>query len=339
MDSLTQITLGAAVGEAVLGRQLGNRAIWWGAVFGTLPDMDAVASPFLDSVQFIVYHRGLSHSLLAVAVLSPLCAAGFCRWYRGMVPFWRWFAFFFLVLLTHILLDCCTTYGTQLFLPFSDRRVAWNTVFIIDPLYTVPFLACVIACCFLKRDSHWRRRINAVGLVISTSYLGMGFVLHEHAERVFAESLARQNLPHDRVMVCPTPFNTVLWYGVSEGPDAYHVGFYSLLDDDQEIEFRPLARQKELLGEAANSYGVQRLIWFADGYYCVRKHSEGVVLHVLKFGKMNLMQEEELFAFSYLIRQVNSTTIIEPYKSSRQRNYNTLLASLWIRVLGNETSR
>lgn len=339
MDSVTQITLGAAVGEAVLGRQLGNRAILWGAFFGTLPDMDAVFSPFFDSVQFIVYHRGLSHSLFAVVVLSPFLAWGFWRWYRNAVSFWRWYGFFFLVLLTHILLDCCTTYGTQLFLPFSDERVAWNTVFIIDPLYTVPFLGCVIACCFLNADSRWRRRINAAGLFVSTSYLVMGFVIHDHVERVFAESLARQNLPTKRFMVCPTPLNTVLWYGVAEGPSDYHVGFYSLFDADQEIRFRPLPRNEELLGNAGDSYGVDRLIWFADGYYCVRKHPDGVVLHVLKFGKINLMEDEEHFAFSYLIRQGNSSAIIEPYKPARNKNYTELMANLWDRILGKESSR
>ncbi|MCA9072466.1 MAG: metal-dependent hydrolase, partial [Planctomycetaceae bacterium] len=307
-------------------------------VFGTLPDMDAVFTPFFDSVQFIVYHRGISHSLLAVAVLSPLLAWGFQRWYRNAVSFSRWFAFFFLVLLTHILLDCCTTYGTQLFLPFSDYRVAWNTVFIIDPLYTVPFLACLIVCSFLRPESHWRRRINAAGLIVSTSYLVMGFAIHEHVKGVFAGSLARQGISSERFMVCPTPFNTVLWYGVAEGADDYHIGFYSLLDREKEIEFRTLARQDELLEDLKDNYGVNRLIWFANGYYCVREHPNGIMLHILKFGKMNLMEDEELFAFSYLIRREDSSMTITPLENEPDRNYSVLLANLWGRVLGTESS-
>lgn len=339
MDSVTQITLGAAVGEAVLGRQLGNRAIYWGAVFGTLPDMDAVFTPLWDSVQFIVHHRGFSHSLLAVLVLSPLLGWVFERWYLHAVSFWRWFWFFFLVFLTHILLDCCTTYGTQIFLPFSDVRVAWNIIFIIDPLYTVPFLACVTACLFLRPESRWRRGINLAGLILSTGYLATAFAIQQHVQQVFARALAEQNVPVQRMMVCPTAFNTLLWYGVAEEETGYRIGFYSLLDSDEDIAFQAVPRKAELLGSLADSQGVNRLIWFADGYYCVRELDEGVVLHVLKFGKLNLRDEEALYPFSYRIRQNRSTVIIEPYEASRDATTLRELASrLWRRIQGDKSS-
>ena len=260
MDSVTQITLGAAVGEAVLGRQLGNRAIAWGAVFGTLPDLDVVATPWLDSVEFIVHHRALSHSFFATAVASPLLAAVFTRWYRTypqQVGYRRWLAFFALVFVTHILLDCCTNYGTQIWAPFSDVRVAWNNIFIIDPLYTLPFLTCVVTCLFLGRDGRWRRRLNFLGLLLSTGYLALTFANKSHVNGVFAQALADQQIEAQQFMTCPTPLNNLLWYGVAESETGYHVGFYSLLDSNAELEFEFIPRRAELLGDLRDTYDVR----------------------------------------------------------------------------------
>ena len=339
MDSLTQITLGAAVGEAVLGRPLGNKAILWGAVFGTLPDLDGVIAPFVDSVGYIVHHRAISHSLLAVAVLSPLFARLFYRWYGGAISFGRWLSFFLLVFLTHIFLDCCTNYGTQIFQPFSDARIAWNAIFAIDPLYTLPFLSCVIACWFLKPDSLWRRRINATGLILSTGYLLAAFAFQHHAKDVFSRALADRNIDVRRMMVSPTPFNTVLWYCAAEDDDGYHVGFYSLFDTDEEFEFQDVPRSEDLLGDLVSSFGVDRLIWFADGYYAARKHPDGVVFHVLKFGKLNLLENGDHYPFSYLIRRSNPAVVIEPYEAPREESVRDLAAKLWRRICGERRDR
>ena len=338
MDSVTQITLGAAVGEAVLGRQLGNRAILWGAAFGTLPDLDVIFAPLLDPVGFIVHHRALSHSLLFVAVVTPLFSSLFVRWYQGhseTIRYWRWFAFFFLVLLTHILLDCCTNYGTQLFTPFSDARVAWNNIFIIDPIYTVPFLACVVVCLFLSPTNRWRGRINSLGLILSTSYLIFTFMAKTHVERVFANSLAQQRIPSTRFMTCPTPLNCVLWYGVAEVEGGYHVGFYSLFDSEPEVEFEFIERQQELLGELSDSYEVDRLKWFANGYYCVRTHDEGLLLHVMNFGKLDFGGEPQRYPFTYLLRKKsNPGVLVTSHAVPHEAPLGELFRRLWMRLQG-----
>jgi len=335
MDSLTQITLGAAVGEAILGRQLGNRAIVWGAVFGTVPDLDIVFTPFQDSIQFLVHHRGLSHSLLAVFVATPVLAWGFAKAYRPAVGYWRWASFFFLVLLTHILLDCLTVYGTQLFVPFSDVRVAWSTIFIIDPLYTLPFLGCVVACLFLQRTGRWRRTINLIGLLLSTAYLALTVVNKLHVEQVFADALARQKIETTRLMTCPTPLNNVLWYCIAEDETGYHVGLYSLLDSHQDIEFRGVPRREDLLGDLASTYGVDRLIWFADGYYCVRPHPDSVILHVMKFGNLDLTGASDAYPFSYLVRPAaNPGVLIERHERPSDISADELISRLWSRLRG-----
>ena len=64
MDSLTQIVLGAAVGEVILGKKIGNRALLWGAVGGTIPDLDVLSSFFVSEINELAYHRGFSHSIV-----------------------------------------------------------------------------------------------------------------------------------------------------------------------------------------------------------------------------------------------------------------------------------
>ncbi|MFB6271748.1 MAG: metal-dependent hydrolase, partial [Salinibacter sp.] len=142
MDTVTQITLGAAVGEATAGREAGNKAPLWGAVFGLLPDLDVLANPFLSEAQALTFHRSLTHSLLFIAVVTPLAAFLLRRFASDETPsVGRWAGLVGAALVTHVGLDCLTTYGTQIFWPFSTYPVIYGTIFIIDPLYTIPLAA------------------------------------------------------------------------------------------------------------------------------------------------------------------------------------------------------
>ncbi len=84
MDSLTQIVLGAAMGEAVAGRKIGNKAMLWGAIAGTIPDLDVFVGPILrwSAEDSLAFHRGITHSLL-FAVLVPLLLAWYTSWLYG----------------------------------------------------------------------------------------------------------------------------------------------------------------------------------------------------------------------------------------------------------------
>ncbi|MFT5902381.1 MAG: inner membrane protein, partial [Bacteroidia bacterium] len=180
MDSLTQIVLGAAVGEAVLGKKIGNKALLWGGIAGTIPDLDVVYIWLKGggAIDEIVLHRGISHSITFAVLMAPVLGWVVNWLYRksGEANFKQWTALFFFAIFTHPLLDCLTTYGTQLFLPFSDYRVSIATVFVVDLFYTLPFLLSVIALSFMNRTSGWRKRINYLGLGLSSAYLIVGLI-------------------------------------------------------------------------------------------------------------------------------------------------------------------
>ncbi len=288
MDSFTQITLGAAVGEAVAGREAGKTAPLWGAFLGTLPDLDVLANPFLTEAQALAFHRGPSHSLLAVVLLTPLVAYSLSRLHDG--PSWRrWALLVASVLLTHIGLDCLTSYGTQVFWPFSNTPIIIGSVFIIDPLYTVPLATGLLVSLLWNPTDHYRRWINYAGLALSSAYLLFTLGTKYYVNQVVDRALQAQNLPSEQVFTKPTPLNSLLWMAIAEADDGFYVGYYSVLDDHGDISFQYVPKKHHLLGDAADNPFVERLRWFSRGYFTVRQAPDGTLtVQDLRFGRNDL---------------------------------------------------
>jgi inner membrane protein len=290
MDSVTQVTLGAAVGEAVAGKEAGNKAPLWGAVFGLLPDLDVLANPFLTEAQALTFHRSLSHSFVFIAVVTLAAAYGLRRLHTDPPVSKRlWAGLVAAVLLTHVGLDCLTTYGTQVFWPFSDYPVIYGTIFIIDPLYTLPLALGLLVSLRWTAAAPARRWANYVGLTLSSTYLLLTVVNKQYINHVFATALEQEAPNYERVFTAPTPFNNLLWQGIAETDDGFYVGLYSLLDSDRSIEFRYVPKRHDLLGPAADHPVVQRLRHFSRGYYIVRRSPDGdLLISDLRFGRNDI---------------------------------------------------
>ena len=272
MDSLTQMVLGAAVGTAVMGRRAGARAALWGAALGTLPDLDTLIA-YGDPVRDFTLHRAESHALFWLTLAAIPLAALIHRLTGATQGHFRgWLLATWLALVTHPLLDAFTVYGTQLLLPFSDMPVGAGSIFIIDPLYTLPLLAGLVAALAL-----WRRRpalahgLNLAGLALSTTYLAWSVVAQAHVTGIVHRTVAATPLATGRVLVTPTPFNTLLWRVVVMDGAGYHEGYYSLLDDGRPVDFTRHASEPALLDGLRDDWAVRRLAWFSKGFYAVRR--------------------------------------------------------------------
>lgn len=319
MDSLTQITLGAAVGEAVAGRQVGKAAPLWGAFLGTLPDLDVLATPFLTEAQALMWHRGPSHSLLLTAILTPLLALLLARLHSSGPSSWtRWAGLVGGVLLTHIGLDCLTTYGTQVFWPFSRTPVIIGTVFIIDPLYTVPLAAGLLTGFRWVPSARARRWANYAGLAVSSAYLLFTLINKTYVNSVFDAALTEQNLPTERVFTKPTAFNNLLWVAIAEDEDGFHVGYYSLLDPDETVDFRYVPKQHHLLSDAADNPFVERLRWFSRGYFIARTAPDGRrTVQDLRFGRSDLgLTDNGKYIFTFVLER-NGTGAVTGFRQER----------------------
>jgi inner membrane protein len=284
MDSLTQLTLGAAVGEAVAGRQFGRRAMLWGAVCGTFPDLD-VFIPLGDAVRDFTYHRSFSHSLFVLALLAPLFVWLILKLHPGTRDHrarWAWLVG--LVFLTHVLLDCFTVYGTQIFWPFVTTPIGWSTVFIIDPLYTLPLLVGVLAILVWRSNPEKARRLNRAGLMLSALYLAWTVAAKLEVERTARDTLAELGLERAPLLTTPAPFNSLLWRVLVMTDTGYLEGFRSMLDGDAPLRFTAHASDSAVLRGLETDWTVNRLQWFTRGFYRVREVDDGVVISDLRMG-------------------------------------------------------
>jgi len=289
VDSLTQAALGAAVGEAVLGKKLGNHAIIWGALFGTLPDLDVIVSPFLDTANRLEFHRGASHSLLIMVLASFLLAKPLAKlWKRQKISPARAGTFVFLVWSTHVLIDCFTVYGTSVFWPFSENRVALNHMFIIDPLYTLPLLVSLVWLAFQRTKKQWKKRTGILrwGLGLSTAYVAFTIAMKFLVSAAFDADLARREVSYDRRMEAPTAFNTLLWRSVVDRENEIWIGYRSVFDrPPSPVRWTVYPKRKEVIKPYENEREIKSLQWFSRGWWIARPHAKGVWLADMRFGE------------------------------------------------------
>jgi inner membrane protein len=286
MDSLTQIALGAAFGEATIGHKNGKKGAIWGAVLGTLPDLDIVANLFLDSVDALASHRSATHSFLVALVLSPIIAYFLRRLHiKDKATHREWTLMVFLVWSTHIFVDLLTVYGTQILWPLSRHPFGIDSIFIIDPLYTLPLVLGILLALRAKVGSQKRFRINAFFLVLSTLYLTWGMSAKLFVHSAFKQGLASRGIQTERVMTAPTPLNTVLWQGLALESDTLYAGLYSVLDSRTPGRFEAIPRNSALLEGHRSDRAVERLLWFSKGWYAVQANPQGLTFVDYRFGR------------------------------------------------------
>lgn len=334
MDSVSQLALGAAVTVAVMGRRT---AVWktalWGGVAGTLPDVDALIDHG-DSVLNMVLHRSESHALLYLTLLSgPLAwlvsrLADQGRWVG------RWWLALWLALITHPLLDLMTVYGTQLGLPFTRYPFGVGSIFIIDPLYTLPLLVGVVAALVQRREGGGLRW-NQAGLALSTLYLAWGVAAQQHVTQIVQPSLPEPGQPERQLLVTPTPFNSVLWRLVVVTPTHYYEGFYSLLDDDRPVRWAAHARGAELFARYREADPVDRIARFSHGFFAMRQAPDGALFITdLRMG------QEPTYTFNFRLgtpEQLASGATRTTQQWQRP-DVRRALPWLWQRLLGRDVT-
>ena len=332
MDSLTQIILGAAVGEAVLGKKIGNKAMLYGAIAGTIPDLDIFSSYFTDTVSALEIHRGFTHSIIFSVLFAPIFAWLVTRYesYKDLKG-WSWL--FFWAFITHPILDAHTTWGTQLFWPF-ETRLAFKTIFVIDPLYTLPFLVFLILAMFQKRTSKKRRLYNNLGLIISSGYLGLTFILKDMAFTEFEAALNEQNIAYRQIDTRPSPLNTILWNANIETEDAYLLANYSFFDT-QPITFEAYKKDHELLGDLAENEKVKRMITISKGWYTIVKTDQQLLYNDLQFGLLSMEKGAQNFVFQYEIIKDDEGTVLFIEQEKDKRDGKKMMIDLWTRIKGN----
>ena len=296
MDSLTQLTFGAACGEAILGKKVGRKALIWGAILGTLPDLD-VFIPLGSPVDDFVYHRGFSHSLFLLTALSPVFAWLITKVHRNTKPlFNKWMLLTFVVLIGSVLLDLFTIYGTQIFWPLDTTPHAVPTLFIIDPLFTLPILIGVSAALFLKNH-----RLNFIGLSLSLAYLIWALGVSVFVNGKMEEKLNEQGVPYSQFISSPAPFTTLLWRTVGIHNDQYFETYYSLFDGDAPLSVNFYPRNLSLMKGIGEHSPLVKLKSFTKGYFAMADINGSVTMTDLRMGS------EPDYVFQFKVAEYNNT--------------------------------
>lgn len=341
MDSITQATLGAAVGHICLQDKLGRKGLIAGAMLGTLPDLDILIYPFLDEVQRLYWHRGESHSVWFLLLGSIGIGWLLRRRYKERnIEIVQATTAVFLILSTHVLIDLFTVYGTQLFAPVSRTGFALNNMFIIDPLFTLPLFLGVIGAVLIQQQTI-AHRVNAMGLLLAGLYAVWSFTAQSIADEKFRSALADDHIfKINRQITSPAPFNTLLWRHIVETPEGFLLGYWSWFDaGNQKIHFTFIPQNSAIVEKIRSTRAFTAVDWFSKGWwFALESDNKTAKVVDVRFTEIPESEDQPYtkwqwpFAWNFNIDDA-ATPILNPVRPQPQEPRNTLVL-FYKRILG-----
>lgn len=334
MDFITHIALGVVVAEAFAGDDNRKTLLVTGAFAQTFPDIDIVAALWLRPDVNVMFHRGITHSLLAAVVFPPLFTLIQLKFLspgnRGTA---FWMTFFFIQYAIHLFIDSFNAYGIGLFEPFSNRKYSLNTLFVLDPIIVFITVIAAVAL-FVARNAVFRRRVVSGSLFLISLYMLYTVRNRVITEQKVKERLANETVAYDRLLITPAGFNSWLWFIAAESDSGYYVfhrSIYETADIDSTVFF---PRNTHVLSRAPDKSTVKNLTALSDGFYTVEEWSDTLVFNVLRFGQMQgWVNPENHFSFHYFLNYPDDNKTV--MQRGRLSGWNTeTLASLLRRIKG-----
>ncbi len=270
MDPISQGVLGAVFAQTRSQKKDLGKAAVIGALAAMTPDLDVLIKSSIDPLLALDYHRHFTHSLFFIPFGALLCSLVLYPLFgrRWGVSFWQTLTWATIGYATHALLDACTSYGTLLLWPFSNYRVAWDIVSIIDPLFTIPLIIFAVMASIQQRS---RLAVCAVSWVFV--YLGIGVIQHERAIDVGRELAASRGHEVIRLEVKPSFANLVVWKSIYETPDRFYVdGVRPGFGQDKIWEGESIAKLNAardfpwLDADTQQAKDIERFRWFSADY-------------------------------------------------------------------------
>ncbi|SBW09829.1 conserved membrane hypothetical protein [uncultured delta proteobacterium] len=271
MDTVTHLVAGALTPLAFRNAPKTRMLTLFGIICGEFPDIDVIAGKSPEAI--LAFHRGATHALLAQPLFALILALVFHRLIKkgddsGAWTFAKTWSVALLALLIHLFLDCMTTFGTQIFLPFSDLRVALPAMYIIDFSLTLPLIA-ILGAILVKGGLSPKRpapeaartRLARGGLVWLIAYpvlaLCLNYGIASNLKTAYAFSGNTQGITS--VELSPEPFAPLNWKVVPIAPDKYYMGRFFLPSRDRDISFTAYERPDAVFGKAQEDIPLFRL--------------------------------------------------------------------------------
>ena len=220
MDPLTQGVVGAVASQQPANRKNILVATILGFLSGLAPDLDIFIRSDKDPLLVLEFHRQFTHSLVFIPIGGLICATVFYYLFtkRNGFTFRKTYIFSTLGYATHGLLDSCTSYGTQLFWPFTDSRISWNTISIVDPLFTIPLLILILFT--VIKNNKIFSRLALSWIVI---YCIFGFIQQDRAKDIAKKIALSRGHIATNVLVKPSLANLFVWKIIYSTDNYYYV--------------------------------------------------------------------------------------------------------------------
>jgi inner membrane protein len=305
MDTITHIALGACMGEAFAGKTVGKKAMLWGVAAHGLPDIDFLAAFWLDSSENLLAHRGFTHSILFLLLGTPFLAYAAYRLHRTHdIPFKKWWLFMLLAVGAHLFIDAFNNYGVGWLEPFSHKRFSFNSIYVVDPFFSiVPALASVMLV-LVKRNPLLKKWLFMLGLLVPAAYLLYSFGNKWYIERKTKRILTAQKIPFKKILTTPAPMQTWLWYVAAETDSGFYSSYRSVFDNDpQNIPVAFDAKNLQLTDAITDTAALQNLVDFSQGFYTLQQINDTILINDLRFGKIiGWYDINERFAFYFYLQ-------------------------------------
>ncbi len=284
MDPVSQAAVGAAAAMTRSQREQLAKAALFGALAGMAPDLDVLIQSDVDPLLGLQYHRHFTHSLVFIPFGAALCAAVFHALWgrRWQLPFSTTYLWCALGMATHGLLDGCTTYGTHLLWPFTNDRVAWNIISVVDAAFTLPLLVMIVMA--MRRQS---RRWLAAGIAWALCYLGLGLLQHERALDIGRQVAAERGHTPVSIEAKPSFLNIAVWKIVYETEHDFYVdavkvgiGNTHIWEGDSIEKFSAEQHFPWLDPDSQQAYDLERFRVFSSDYLGIDKHDPNSVVDI-----------------------------------------------------------
>ncbi len=316
MDSITHIVAGAALGELVFGKKIGNKALIVGAIANTIPDIDVFFTKLAATPDAALHvHRGYTHALFTHPFMALPFAFLTYRLFKKEIAFYKWYLFFVFSFVSHVMMDCCTTYGTQLLLPFTNKLISWNNLSVVDPLFTFPMVIFFLMVWFINKESAWRRRIAKASILMSVLYLGSATVNKYNSVDVFKETLKTKHIAVTNFSTTPTMFTSWLWNMVAYNDSSMYLAEWSVFEEPKIVDVVEIKRNTELFKPFEDSKAGQTAVWFSQGNYFVEPgQNDTVDFYITKWGRGDFTSTDVHRMFPFYSKIYRDSTGTVTYK-------------------------
>ena len=327
MDPLSQGIVGSIAAQQPANKKVILISIILGFLSGMAPDLDIFIRSSNDPLMALEFHRQFTHSLIFIPVGGLICSTFFYFLFakKQNLTFKTTYLYCTLGYGSHGLLDSCTSYGTQLFWPFSDTRIAWNTISIIDPLFTIPLLIIVVLTIFKRKMI-----LARASLLWVIFYLSLGYLQHERAEKLAYSIAESRKHVVKRIEVKPSIANLLVWKVIYETKEKYYVdavkiGLKNKILEGTSIDKLNVVESFPWLDKnSQQAKDIKRFSWFSNGYLAISKENPNRIIDI----RYSMLPNEIHGLWGIEILEKNNQKEHAKYFFNRENN-NLALKKLW----------